>query len=120
MIADAMLPKLLHPRTVAERPLVAEAVRKMILNTDPQGIAAALRGMAARPDVADLLPTIDVRALVLVGAEDAITPAAEMQNMANAIQGAQFAVIPDAGHLSPLENSAAVNRLLGEFLRSGQ
>ena len=43
------------------QPLVAEAVREMILATDPRGIAAAQRGMAERSDATDLLPTIKVR-----------------------------------------------------------
>ena len=60
-------------------------MREMILATDPQGIAAALRGMAERPDSSELLPTINVRTLVLVGQEDAISPADEMRKLAAAI-----------------------------------
>jgi 3-oxoadipate enol-lactonase len=115
-VAEAMLPKLLHPRTPAERPLVAEAVREMILASDPRGIAAAQRGMAERADSTSLLSGIDVRTLVLVGQEDAICPPDEIRKMAAAIPQAQFSVVPSAGHMAPLENPAFVNRALAGFL----
>ena len=48
--------------------------------------------MAARPDVTSLLPTIKVPTLVLVGEHDAISPPAEMKEIADAIPGAEFVV----------------------------
>jgi 3-oxoadipate enol-lactonase len=115
-VAEALLPKLLHPRTPSDRPAVAQAVREMILSTDPRGIAAAQRGMAARSDVTAQLPTISVRTLVLVGQEDAISPLDEMRKLAEAIPGAQFVAVPDAGHMAPMENPAFVNDAIGGFL----
>ncbi|MBI2823812.1 MAG: alpha/beta fold hydrolase [Planctomycetia bacterium] len=115
-LAEAMLPRLLHPRTAQERPQVAAAVRDMILSCDPRGVAAAQRGMAARPDVTELLPSIDVRTLVIVGQEDAISPPAEMRKIAAAIPQAQFVEVPDAGHMAPMENAALVNAALAKFL----
>src|SRR5205814_2941371 len=71
-VAGAMLPKLLAPRTLVEKPNVLSRVREMILRTDPQGAAAAQRGMAARRDHADDLANIDVPTLIIAGREDAI------------------------------------------------
>ncbi|HEU4835827.1 MAG TPA: alpha/beta fold hydrolase, partial [Pyrinomonadaceae bacterium] len=45
-IADGMLPKLLTPETVSKRPEIVKFVRDMMLQTKPEGAAAALRGMA--------------------------------------------------------------------------
>ena len=112
-IAEAMLPKLLH-HTADEH--VKQAVRDMILSTDPRGVAAALRGMALRPDSSDLLGTIDVRTLVLVGEHDAISPPDEMRKIAAAIPHAQFVVVPGAGHMAPMENAPVVNEALAAFL----
>lgn len=117
-VAAAMLPKLLHPRTSDVRPQVAAAVREMILSTDPRGIAAAQRGMAERPDVTSLLPGIDVRTLVIVGQEDAISPPDEMRKIAAAIPRARFEIVPDAGHMAPMENPQYVNKLLDSFLHN--
>ena len=115
-VAQAMLPNLLRPQAVEEGSLVAEAVREMILSTDPRGIAAASRGMAERPGATDFLPTINVRTLVLVGEQDAISPPDEMRKLADAIPNSQFLVVPEAGHMAPLENPAFVNDALATFL----
>ncbi|HVW35787.1 MAG TPA: alpha/beta hydrolase, partial [Pirellulales bacterium] len=72
--------------------------------------------MAARPDSTALLGQIRVPALVIVGEDDAIAPAAEMRGMAAAIANAEFVVVPEAGHMAPLENPAAFNAALEEFL----
>ena len=59
-IADAMLPKLLTPETVAKRPEVVKRIRDMMLSTKPEGAAAAFMGMAAREDQTQLLATISM------------------------------------------------------------
>jgi pimeloyl-ACP methyl ester carboxylesterase len=115
-LADAMLPKLLAPQTLAERPEMVAAVRKMILGTDPRGIAASLRGMAQRPDSTPLLPAITCPTLVLVGQEDKLSPPEQMQALARQIPDAQFAVIPNAGHLAPVEQPAPTTAAIEAFL----
>lgn len=115
-VADAMLPKAFGPKTYAERPEVVEAVRTMMIASDPTGVAAASRGMAVRTDMTKLLPSIDMPTLVLVGADDVLTPVDEMRRMAEAIPNAQLKVIPDAGHVTPLENPTVFNSLLAQFL----
>jgi 3-oxoadipate enol-lactonase len=117
-VADAMLPKLVAPSTKDRHPEVIEAVRGMIAAASPAGVAAAQRGMAARPDSSEMLSQIAVPTLVIVGEDDAIASVEEMRKIAAAIPGAQFRVIPEAGHLSPLENSAAFNAALREFVDS--
>jgi pimeloyl-ACP methyl ester carboxylesterase len=113
---DAMQPKLFAAATPERMPAVVEEVRQMILATSPQGMSAALLGMAERPDSSPVLPTIDVPTLVLAGAEDRISPPDEMRQIAGAIPGARFVEIPQSGHLAPMENPAAVNAALQEFL----
>jgi pimeloyl-ACP methyl ester carboxylesterase len=116
VVAQAMLPKLFGKRTLAEQPETVAALRRVMAGTKPAAIAAAQRGMAARPDSTALLPEIRVPTLVVVGAEDAIAPVDEMRGIAAAIPGAEFVVVPGAGHMAPLENPAAFNAALREFL----
>jgi len=81
------------------------------------GLAGAARGMLAQPDgsLIDSLPTIAVPTLVLVGAEDRhFLGAADY--MAAKIPGAQKIVIPDAGHAANLDQPAAFNRAVADFL----
>jgi pimeloyl-ACP methyl ester carboxylesterase len=117
-VADVMLPKLFSRDTQSRRPEVEEAVRLMMMSTDSQGVAAALRGMVERPDVTPQLAGISVPALVIVGAEDAISPPAEMRAIAAAIPGAEYLEVPDAGHMAPLECPGPVNEALSKFLTS--
>ena len=105
-VADAMLPKM----------VVAEAlkpeVREIMLSASPEYVKASLRAMAERPDSSSLLPSITVPTLVIVGAEDTITPPSDAERMANAIPGARLVTIPGAAHLSNYEKPAEVNEAI--------
>ncbi|HEV2973245.1 MAG TPA: alpha/beta fold hydrolase [Pirellulales bacterium] len=114
--ADAMLPKLFGPESQRDHPQAIEQTRAAILGNPPAGIAAALHGMATRPDATEMLAGIDVPTLVVVGEHDSISPVAEMRGIAERIPGAELAVIRNAGHMSPLEEPRAFNDALGRFL----
>jgi 3-oxoadipate enol-lactonase len=114
--AEAFLPKLVGGTTHREQPDLVASLRERILGASPQGIANALHGLAARADSRETLPAIAVPTLVLVGAEDVLTPPAEATTMAAAIPRARLDVILRAGHLANLENPAAVNAALLAFL----
>lgn len=116
VVADGMLPKLFAKRTPDQQPQIVEATRQVMLRTSPQGIAAALRGMAERPDSTGLLATIDVPTLVIVGKEDAISTSDEMRSISASIKGSQFLEVPDAGHMAPLESPDLVSSTIQRFL----
>jgi pimeloyl-ACP methyl ester carboxylesterase len=115
-IAKAMLPKLLSKATMNNDGELVESLRRMILSAEPDGIAAALRGMAARADSRPLLNQITVPTLLVVGVDDAITPPDQMLAMAEPMPNSQVAEIPNAGHMAPMENPEAVNEALVRFL----
>ena len=89
---------------------------QVILRTDPQGIAAASRGMAQRPDVTDKLRLLDLPALLVCGEHDPISTVAEMRQIAAQMPQATFVEIPAAGHMAPLERPEPVNAAIREFL----
>ena len=115
-IADAMLPKLLTPETVAKRPLVVKRIRDMMMSTKSEGAAAALLGMAAREDQTQLLATIDVPTLIMVGRDDAITPVQDSQKMHERIAGSRLVILENAGHVSNIEQAEKFNEELKSFL----
>jgi pimeloyl-ACP methyl ester carboxylesterase len=115
-VAEMMGPKLFAPQSFARLPAAVAEVRSVVERTAPAAIAAAQRGMAARPDMTVLLQLIRVPTLVIVGEHDALSPPEEMQSIAAAIPAAQCVVIPDAGHMTTMENPAAVNDALLRFL----
>ena len=115
-VAESMLPKLFAPATIEAAAPCVEQTRQVILRTDPQGIAAASRGMAQRPDVTEKLRLLDLPALLVCGEHDPISTAAEMRQIAAQMPRATFVEIPAAGHMAPLERPAEVNAAIREFL----
>jgi 3-oxoadipate enol-lactonase len=118
-IADLQIPNLLSASTHQHRPLVEQAVRQMIDTAMPVGVAAAQRGMAVRFDVHDLLAKITCPTLVIVGEQDVLTPPSVAHEYAAQIPGSQVVVIPEAGHLSNLEQPEAFLSAMRNFLWAG-
>ncbi|MDV6011804.1 alpha/beta hydrolase [Haloechinothrix sp. LS1_15] len=116
-LADNLLPSLVGPTTEAERPEVGTRVRELIEAQPSEGIAWALRAMAARPDSFELLRSTRVPALVVHGEEDRLTGVDEAEAMADALPQGQLAVVPRAGHLSPMEDPDAVAEAIGAAVR---
>ncbi|PWC55679.1 alpha/beta hydrolase [Azospirillum sp. TSO22-1] len=109
------LPRLLHPRHAEERTLVDSVYAQ----AERIGIDAYVRQQTAimnRPDSRPGLSAIRCPTLVLCGRQDAITPPEVHVEMADAIPGARFVPVEDAGHLTPMERPQAVTALLREWL----
>lgn len=115
-IADDFLKKVLTPATLSDKPETVERVREMILKTNPQGAAAALRGMAVRHDQTNFLEEIFAPTLVIVGDEDKLTPPSDAALMKREIRGSRLEIIKGASHLSNLERPAEFNLALRSFL----
>ncbi len=115
-IVDGFLQKAVGDTTRRERPQVVAAVREMILAAPARGIVDALAGLASRADSGPTLREIEVPALVVCGAEDALTPPADAEAIHRGVPGSTLAVLPRAGHLSALEDPAAFNAALVTFL----
>lgn len=115
-LADTMATRLFSPSTRDRSRQIIEACHQRMMQQPPGGMAAALHGMAQREDLGGELSKITVPTLVIAGQHDRITPAEEMEHMANQITGATFTLISDAGHLTPVEQPEEVNRVIDEFL----
>jgi 3-oxoadipate enol-lactonase len=115
-LTDSMLPKLLSDATRESRPDVVERVRAMMLGTEPEGAAAALRAMAVRRDQTELLASVDVPTLIVVGGEDSITPPSDAEAMAAEIEGARLVRLEGAAHLSNVERPDEFTRALADFV----
>ena len=71
-------------------------------------------------DVRDRLSGIRTPTLVVTGAEDRLVPLKYGRFLADAISGARFVEIAAAGHFPHLEQPAAVNAAIREFLAAGE
>jgi 3-oxoadipate enol-lactonase len=114
--AEENLAKMIAPYNVAARPDVAAHVRRMMLGAPPEGAAAALRGRADRPDYRDVLTTVTVPSLVVVGADDEFTPVGDAEQMHRLLPDSTLTVIEGAGHLPNLEQPAAFDAALRTLL----
>ncbi|OAR26053.1 hydrolase [Streptomyces sp. ERV7] len=111
--ADEVLEKMVAPYA---DPDVKAHVLRMMTATDPEGAAAALRGRAERPDYRELLTTVTVPTLVVVGRDDTYTPVADAEAMHTAIPGSTLVVVEAAAHLPNLERPEEFNAALRAHL----
>jgi pimeloyl-ACP methyl ester carboxylesterase len=81
-----------------------------------RSIHRSVTGVIERSGVYQELQGISVPTLVLVGEEDVATPPPRAERIQAAIRGSRLVRIPRAGHSSTIENPAAVNAALAEFL----
>lgn len=115
-IAEAMLPKMLSPKSYTNNPELVQRLKRMMESASVPGIVAALMAMRDRPDSTPTLAQIKRPALVLGGADDQLFPQSEFQNMASAIADARLEILPDAGHVSNLEQPDLFNRAVRQLL----
>jgi pimeloyl-ACP methyl ester carboxylesterase len=115
-VIEQLFPKLLGPTTRRDHSEIVAEVRTIASAQASSGIVAALAALRDRPDARPGLAAIRVPTLILVGAEDALTPPTDAQALATGIPGSRLEMIPNSGHLSNLEQPAAFNRALRAFL----
>ncbi len=113
---DDMLEKLAGKTTRAERPDVVRRLRDLMLQTSPATLSAALAALRDRPDARPHLSAIRVPTLVIVGAEDVVTPPAAAEVMKKAIPRATLVTVEGAGHLSNVEAPARFDEAVERFL----
>ncbi|MGA5200670.1 alpha/beta fold hydrolase [Streptomyces variegatus] len=87
-----------------------------LTSTPRIGIYRAVRGVTDRSAVDEEIGSIEIPTLILVGANDVITPPKRSEDIRDRIRGARLEIIPDCGHTSTLEQPATVTRLLSDFL----
>ncbi len=117
-IADMMIPKLLSPATIRTRPELVQRVRTMIEGNQISGIAGDLMAMAQRPDSIPLLKRISCPAQIIVGELDLPTPPSDAKLMTDNIPNAHLAIIPEAAHLSNLEQPRLFNETVRAFVEN--
>jgi 3-oxoadipate enol-lactonase len=89
-----------------------------ILREDPVSIAFAMKNIVVGRR--DLHPTIrrirNVPTLVIAGEQDHVFDVAQSQSLAASIAGSDFVLLPETGHVSPMENPKGVNAAIDAFL----
>ena len=99
------------------RPDVVDKVASMIRNTPPLGYIGCCHAIP-KINLTARLHEIRCPSVVIVGKDDAGTPVAMAEDIHHAMPGSKLVIIPDAAHLSNLEQPDAFNQALGDFLGS--
>ncbi|MGV1003972.1 MAG: alpha/beta fold hydrolase [Candidatus Nanopelagicales bacterium] len=117
-LARAMLPGLLGETTRSNNPDLVGQVTRWIAAQDRRAVSYAQRAMAARLDSGELLAAYQGPVLVIRGVEDTLSTPADAAAMIGGDPAGprELAEIPLSGHLSAVENPAAVTEALLAWL----
>ena len=114
-VHEALWPRLVHPDRYADKVLEA-IVLKMMDDTGVDAFCRQQEAIMARVDSRPLLAQVKCPTLVLVGAQDVITPIDTAEEMVDAIPNASLFIVPETGHLSTIEAPVHVNAALAKWL----
>jgi pimeloyl-ACP methyl ester carboxylesterase len=115
VLVTRLIPQYLARKNGADNALL-QLILDMGLGLGPEVFRRQSNALAFRPDSLPTLSTINCPALVMCGREDALCSVDVHQMMANLIPLADLVVLDDCGHLSPLEEPAAVSFALERLL----
>lgn len=114
-VTDTLFPRLVHARRWGDESL-RRIVRAMTQEVGVEGFIHQQKAIMGRPDSRPDLAAISCPTLVIVGDGDVLTPPESAEEIANGIPAARLSIIRDSGHLSTLEQPAAVTGSMVEFL----
>ena len=114
-MAMQWLPPMMHPQRMADTPLV-ETIVQMLQRKKPDIFERQMNALLNRPDARPVLPTIRCPALFLSGREDSWSPPEAHAAMAAAVPGSRLVIVPDSGHMAPMEQPEAVSAALREWI----
>ncbi|HWJ74113.1 MAG TPA: 3-oxoadipate enol-lactonase [Kaistia sp.] len=114
-LVDAVVGRWFTEAFRTRHPEVCARIRAMILTASDEGYAACCEALAEM-DLRDDLELIPVPTLAICGDSDAATPIAKTREWVSSIEGARLEVIGKAAHLVNVEQSAAFDDLVLDFL----
>ncbi len=113
-VTRQLLPRLVHARHV-HGPVGAE-VQAMAQRVGADAYLRQQTAILGRPDSRPMLAGIAVPTLVVVGADDVMTPPSESEAIASGIRGATLHRLAECGHLPPMEQPDVSAALLRAWL----
>jgi pimeloyl-ACP methyl ester carboxylesterase len=119
ILAEAMVPRMVANTAkgaAARQAEITALLEGLIRGQEVDTIVAALAALAARPDMTAAARGMEMPALLVVGAEDAITPPECLERAEAIMPRARLLIVPGAGHLVPLEAPKVFNAALEAFL----
>ncbi len=118
-LIEQILPLYFAPATMNYQPELIEQFRQRLSQLKGERLADILtigRAIFKRKSVLDQLPNIKCPVLVVAGKDDLSRPPSESEEMVAKLENAKLELVPNAGHLTNLEQPEQVNDLLQNFL----
>jgi pimeloyl-ACP methyl ester carboxylesterase len=116
VLKTSMKPLYLADRNRANQELL-EAILQMGIALGPTAFRNQSHALMHRSDYRGMLASIDCPAMVLCGREDQLCPVAIHIELADAMPRADLVVLSETGHLSSMEEPAAVTAALCRLLQ---
>ncbi len=95
---------------------LVEKWRGQATQNDRIGVTKAVTGVITREAVYDQIDTITIPTLIIVGEKDTATGPEKSERMHERIPNSMLITVPDAGHMTPVEEPDAVITALKDFL----
>lgn len=114
---DDLIPNLFADESLENMKSTVEYITNICKNNNPVGVKGSLLAMLSRTNTTKFLKKIEIPTLVMGGSFDKLTPPPVMREMADKIKDSEYAIVPRAGHLSPIENPSYVNDMICGFLK---
>lgn len=111
-----MMDKLLGATTRSSRPGAVAQVQEWFGAAPRPTVAWAQRAMAGRQDSLDVLAGFAGPVLVICGDEDVMSAGEEQRTMTSVLRNGTYVEIAGAGHLTPIEDPAAVSAAIENWL----
>ena len=118
IFAENFLKSVFWNETFQSNPAAIEFIHDLIVTNSPLGICGTQLALAARTDTTHVLSTIKVPTLIITGNHDVLVPPSEAQILSGNIPGSEIHIIPNAAHMSNIENSEEFNRVMVQFLET--
>lgn len=116
-IADAILARWFAPSYAEAHPVEYRAYRNMLMRMPVEGYTGTCEAIRDA-DLTEAARTIQTSTLVLCGEDDQSLPSSLVSGLVDIVPNAQFVEIKDAGHLPPVENTAATSAAIRAFLQA--
>lgn len=113
-LAEAWIAPMVHPARHQDTALMA-AITRMVLRSSVADYRGQIQAALTRADQSRYLPHIRQEVLVICGAEDVWSPAAQHEEIVALLPRARLVLIPHAGHMVTMEQPEAVSRVLVDW-----
>jgi pimeloyl-ACP methyl ester carboxylesterase len=112
---EYLLPNMIHPDRYGEKELVS-AIINMAENVGKETMIQQMTALMNRPDGRNVLQAISCPTLLLTGRQDVLCTVGMHEEMQEMIPHAELVIVENSGHMTTLEQPAAVTTALRRWL----